>query len=102
MTAAEQLAHYFDRNGVLRAPNPDRRKQDGASYHQGYEIRLVAFNEVEAAQILRSLKVLRIKAGRPFAKVHRTMIPIYGREQVLEFLAKTKVSVPDLPAALRP
>ncbi len=101
MTAAVRLAEFFNRNGVLRVPDLDRRKEASRQYHKGYEVRLIARNETEVRQIGRALETLGLEAGSPYTKAKRTVIPLYGRDQVREFIARTKVEIPDLPDSLR-
>jgi hypothetical protein len=80
------LADYFERNGYLRYPNPDRREKESRTYKKGYEVRLVAYSRQELTHIRRLLKAAGLPAGKPFAKVGRWVQPVYGREPVERFL----------------
>ncbi len=83
------LARYYLRNGVLRVPNPKRRrtKPQKRKYHKGYEIRLAAFDYQELVEIRRALRAAEFTHGQPFDKGGRRVVPMYGKEQVARFLA---------------
>ena len=88
--AVLELAAFFLRNGYVRRHNPARYAAVGCmKYKKGYEVRLVANDDVELARILLLLKDSGFKPGRPFREdkiggLYR--VPIYGREQVARFL----------------
>ena len=77
------LREYYNRNGYIRNQNKKRLETEGAQeYKKGYEIRFTANSEKELQLILKSLKELNFKTGKPFPKDNRFCIPIYGCEQV--------------------
>ncbi|GIV31215.1 MAG: hypothetical protein KatS3mg029_0566 [Saprospiraceae bacterium] len=80
-----KLVAYFFRNVYLRKADPEKRKTLGQAYKKGYEIRLVAYDEKEKAEIIKLLKTFGFKHGRAFVKSRRTVLPIYGKKQVEEF-----------------
>jgi hypothetical protein len=86
------LASYYQRNGVLRTPNANRRKNERQRYHKGYEIRLLAFDARELAEIRRLLRAAGFRFGQPYVKVHRKAQPIYGKAQVTRFLELVRAS----------
>jgi hypothetical protein len=86
--AGAQLAAFFERNGYVRLQNTERLSVEGARiYKKGNEVRLTANSEAELAQIQELLGFLGFTPGRPFAKGGQFRIPIYGREQISQFLA---------------
>jgi len=80
------LAEYFERNGYLRYPDPERREKESRTYKKGYEVRLVAYSRQELANIRRMLRAAGLPAGKPFVKVGRWVQPVYGKEAVERFL----------------
>lgn len=86
-TPERLLASSFERNGCLRVPNPERRKNEPRSYKMGYEIRLVATSKRELRDLRRAIRACGFKPGSPFTKVNRWIQPIYGR-QAMESLAE--------------
>ena len=82
----ETLVRFFQRNGCLRRPNLDRRKEESANYKKGYEVRLVAFSKRELADIRRAIRKAGLKPGKPFKKVERWVQPIYGKESMEQFV----------------
>lgn len=89
-----KLAAMFAQNGCLRAPDPKRRKTEGGKYHAGYEVRLVAADKQELKELRAMLASVNLKPGREFKKGKRVVLPIYGKEQVMQF---TKLIKPYLP-----
>lgn len=84
---ARQLAWYFDRNGYVRRPRPERRADAAKGvYRKGYEVRLTAESRAELAEIRRLLRAAGFKPGRPFRKALQFRQPIYGRADVARFL----------------
>ena len=88
------LVRYYLRNGVLRVPNPKRcrDKRQKRKYHKGYEIRLVALDRAELAEIRRALRAASFECGRTFEKAARRVVPVYGKKQVERFLALVQAS----------
>jgi len=87
LTPQQTLVQYFERNGCLRRPNPDRRKTETRSYKMGYEIRFVAHTKRELAELRRAIRGAGLKPGKPFAKVNRWVQPVYGRDAMERFVA---------------
>ena len=86
--AVRRLAALFRRNGYVRRQNPSRLRAEGYwAYKKGDEVRLVADDLAELAEIRRLLRAAGFKFGRPFAKSRQYRQPLYGREQVAHFLA---------------
>jgi hypothetical protein len=85
--ARRTLARLFQRNGVIREPNAQRRQREKARYKKGYEVRLIAFSRQELATIRRSLERAGFPLARSFVKVRRFVQPVYGRKAVEEFRA---------------
>ncbi|MGH7127376.1 MAG: hypothetical protein ACREJB_10190 [Planctomycetaceae bacterium] len=79
------LAEVFERNGVLRLPDPDRRADEGQAYKKGYEVRLVVFSREELRHVRRLLRQAGFPRRTPFAKGLRWVQPIYGKEHVERF-----------------
>ena len=84
--AEAQLLHFFQRNGYVRVPSPDRKEED-PDYKKGYEVRLVLNSSIELAQVEWLLKQVDLKPGKPFQKHSRFVQPIYGKHAVNWFLA---------------
>lgn len=89
-----KLAEMFAKNGCLRAPDLKRRKSEGGEYHAGYEIRLVAEDRQALKELRSMLAGVKLKPGREFKKGKRVVLPIYGKDQVVQF---TKLIKPYLP-----
>ena len=53
----------------------------------GYEIRLTATTKRELSKLRRLIRAVRLKPGKPFAKVNRSIQPIYGRQAMERFIA---------------
>ncbi|MBI5512388.1 MAG: hypothetical protein HY909_01390 [Deltaproteobacteria bacterium] len=85
--AIAELAERFQRNGYVRIQNHERLHEVGYQlYKKGYEVRLTAHSEEELHRIQGLLRALGFTVARPFAKAHHFRQPIYGREQVRNFL----------------
>ena len=86
--AIAELATCFQRNGYIRPQNMERLNKVGAQvYKKGFEVRLAAHSEKELAHIQDLLRVLGFSIAKPFAKDRHFRQPIYGREQVEQFLS---------------
>jgi hypothetical protein len=83
---AVQLAAFFGRSGYVRLQQAERL-EEGASYHKGEEVRLVAMSQTELRTIRRLLRDAGFSPGKPFQKHTRWCQPLYGREAVAQFLA---------------
>jgi len=81
----EELAAFFNRNGVLRLPDAERRAKHSRTYKKGYEVRFVAHSALE----LRRIRALLRRAGFPvaasFSKSRRQVQPLYGKAYVQQF-----------------
>lgn len=76
------LVQLIERNSYFRLPNEDRRKEEETNYRKGWELRLVVDNESEVEAAMRSIASSGLKAGRPFKKWSRWVIPLYGQKVV--------------------
>ncbi|MBI2565586.1 MAG: hypothetical protein HYV63_00955 [Candidatus Schekmanbacteria bacterium] len=86
--AIAELAERFQRNGHVRHPSAERRKEAGTIvYKKGYEVRLIAHSEKELAHIQKLLDLLGFRFGEPYPQAGHFRQPIYGREQVERFLS---------------
>lgn len=83
--AAALLAAFFQRNGCVRIPNKKRRKLDGQTYKKGYEVRLTAGSAAELRSLRAQLKIAGFKPGKPYRKINRFILPIYGQAAVEKF-----------------
>jgi hypothetical protein len=82
-----QLRESFFKNGYVRFQNPERLETEGWSeYKKGDEVRLVADSVRDLRHLERLLRAVGLKPGRPFKKARQYRLPLYGREQVAEFL----------------
>lgn len=81
---------FRELHGYVRRPNEERRGELGQRhyriYKKGWEVRLLARDEVELERLRRWLRDAGFTAGRPFRKGARLCQPVYGREQVARFL----------------
>jgi hypothetical protein len=83
-----ELTERFQRNGYVRAKNVERLNEVGSQiYKKGYEVRLTAHSEEELLHIQELLQALGFSIAKPFATAHHFRQPIYGREQVENFLS---------------
>jgi hypothetical protein len=70
------------RNAYVRQPNTKRRRREKTKYKKGWEVRIVLDDETEINFAQGLLDRSGVKAGRPFAKHRRWVIPVYGRTMV--------------------
>ena len=80
--AIDELVELFERNGVLRWPDADRRAEEGRAYKKGYEVRFVAYSKTELRHIRRLLKHANFPLATPFQKIGRFVQPLYGKQHV--------------------
>lgn len=82
-----RLTEFFRRNGYARWKDTGRAEQDGAQrYKKGDEVRLVANSRAELTLIRQLVLEVGFRPGLPFGKGHQYRLPLYGREQVKQFL----------------
>ena len=82
-----ELAERFRRNGYVRPQNDERLNEVGSQiYKKGFEVRLTAHSEEELLHIQGLLQFLGFSIAKPFTKANHFRQPIYGREQVQNFL----------------
>jgi hypothetical protein len=100
-TARKYVATFVLHHSYHRRPNPERRERDGhRKYKKGWELRLVATTEQEARKLRQALHVIGIEAGQPFPKARQTIVPVYGRDQVVrlsKIASRFKKPTPHLP-----
>ncbi len=85
MNAQNELINYFLRDGFFRIPNAERMKEGHRKYKKGYEIRFTALNRAEQFSITRLLDKMNFKYGKPYKKRNQIIIPVYGKENFIEF-----------------
>jgi len=81
-----KLADVFRRNGYVRAPDMEKRKQFGLKYRKGWEVRLVLASEEDLEETRRLLAKAGLTAGQPFTKHSRWVQPVYGKTAVEFFV----------------
>lgn len=82
-----RLAEFYRRNGYARWQDTRRAEKVGAKrYKKGDEVRLVANTPAELTLIRQLLLEAGFRPGLPFGKGHQYRLPLYGREQVKQFL----------------
>jgi hypothetical protein len=99
-TAAQRLWEVFARGGCIRIPNPRRRAQDKQAYRKGFEVRLSVRSDEELRRVREWLAAVALKAGRPYQKLRRTVLPIYVREAVATFERLIATAAPRKSPAL--
>lgn len=81
----KKLVEYFFRSGCFRSADPNKRKELGQTYKKGYEIRFVAYDENELAELKTLMESLGLKHGKTYAKSKTTVLPVYGKQQMERF-----------------
>jgi hypothetical protein len=82
-----RLREFYKRSGWVQArPDPKLRAKRKANYKRGYEVRVAVASKQELAEVQRLLNQSGLKPGKPFKKVNRIVLPIYGKESVERFL----------------
>lgn len=76
------LTQFFQRNGYVRVPNRETKKELGKSYKKGYEVRFVLETQSELDQVRDLLMQAGFKPGKPFKKHSRIIQPVYGKRAV--------------------
>jgi hypothetical protein len=92
--AVLQLASMFARNGCIRIPDVRRRKKERQKYHAGYEVRLVALDSEELSLATACVRALGLRRGSAFVKGSRTVLPLYGKDQVEKFCGFVRGAMP--------
>ncbi len=92
--ATRLLREVYEQHGYIRL-KMDTRRQSSRSW----EIRLWADSAQDARQLSTALAALDMTSGKPFAKRKGFIVPLYGRDQVEQFLKrikpKTKNEIPE-------
>lgn len=92
--ATRLLRGVYEQHGYIRL-KMDTRRQSSRSW----EIRLWADSAQDARQLSTALAALDMTSGKPFAKRKGFIVPLYGRDQVEQFLKrikpKTKNEIPE-------
>jgi hypothetical protein len=81
------LAQFLFRNGCIRQSNPERLLEGPGRYKKGCEVRLVAYDAGELAQMRSLLDVVGLRAGKPYTRWNQLVQPVYGRQAVDAFLS---------------
>ena len=84
-SSTQNLVELFRRNGYFRIPDDGRIDKGSKRYKKGYEVRLVASDEIELAKIRSMLKRAGLKSGSPFRKANQYVQPVYGKEAFEKF-----------------
>ncbi len=84
-----RLAQLFERNGYVRLPHEERRRELGSKYEKGWEVRLVLNTQSELDEVRPLLERMGLKPGRPVKKSNQWVQPIYGKQAVDLFSAWT-------------
>ena len=92
-----RLSAYFHRNGYVRRHDPPRRDEDGRSYKKGDEVRLIAMNDTELAELRVLLQAAGFTPGRPYRSANRWCLPLYGLAVTDRFIALVGKRVPRRP-----
>lgn len=85
----EVLRECFERGGCLRI----RQEDPARGKHAGVELRLVVTSPEEKREVIRALRALKIRHGRPYHKQRgskRVVVPVYSRKDVVLFLKSVK------------
>ena len=89
-SAIRRLARWFDEHGWTQAPpDPELRKDFQETYKRGYEIRLSARPD-ELTELQCLLFRAGFEPGKHFLKGRRLVVPLYGKEQVEQFLREIR------------
>ncbi|MCS6860483.1 MAG: hypothetical protein NZT92_09210 [Abditibacteriales bacterium] len=86
--ATRLLRGVYEQHGYIRL-KVDTRRQVSHSW----EIRLWANSADEARQLAAALTALDLTSGKPFAKRKGFIVPLYGKDQVAQFLKRVKPKV---------
>lgn len=82
---AQKLVQLYLECGYMRIPNEDRFDEGSQSYKKGWELRFSIKTDEKLIQAQQLLKALGFRFGKPFMKVKRKILPVYGYEQVSRF-----------------
>jgi len=82
--ATRRLRGLYAKRWYLRIPDEARRRQTPEEYKRGYELRFRARGHSELKDIRSLLRAVGIRAGRPYLKRGRPVLPIYGANRVLQ------------------
>ncbi len=80
-----RLREIYHRNGYMRFPKMDRRREEKTNYKKGWEVRLVVKSDEELERVRRMLAQAGLKPGRPFKKARQWALPVYGKQAVAFF-----------------
>lgn len=80
--AQQAVVDTYRAGSCIRRPSPDRRAADGGLYHKGWEIRFYAATAGDVERIVGLMADAGLRAGRPYPKRRRWVVPLYGRRQV--------------------
>jgi hypothetical protein len=80
------LKEIFLRNGNLRIKDSSRVEESRTQkYKKGFEVRLLAKDEVELERIQSAISSLDLYVAKPFLKGNQIVQPIYGEEITRKF-----------------
>lgn len=81
-TADELLRWFFERNGYIREANQQRRELERTKYKKGWEVRLVAYDQLELDLMRGALAIVGFTVSNSFQKHSRFVQPVYGKAAV--------------------
>lgn len=88
-TATARLRKLFLDGGYVRKQSRAQIKEYGTDvYKKGHEVRLTLGSMTQAREVQQLLEVVGLRAGKPYAKHSRVILPIYGAEAVDWFLER--------------
>jgi len=80
--AIKIIKEYYTKGGRIRNRIQKRFLNEKQKYKKGYEIRIRIKNDIDYKNLIQSLSICKIKAGKPYKQHTYKIIPIYGKKQV--------------------
>lgn len=85
-SSAAQLAALFEQSGYIRRQDRAQLEELGyTEYKKGNEVRLVVASLAELRRAQELVAAVGLKAGKPFTKHSRHVLPLYGAQAVKWF-----------------
>jgi hypothetical protein len=85
-SSAAQLVALFEQSGYIRKQDRAQVEALGyTDYKKGSEVRLVVASQAELRRAQDLVAAVGLKAGKPFAKHSRYVLPLYGADAVKWF-----------------
>jgi hypothetical protein len=86
--ATRWLRETYEQHGYIRVKTDSRRRTS-----RSWEIRLWADDAKQSRRLSIALATLDLTSGKPFAKRNGFIVPLYGKQQVEQFLKRVKPKV---------